>query len=148
VLSSSGFFDNVDASVSIRFYEGELKYIDAGLTLRYQKGVGSYAVLISPLGTYSVGYYVPGDDSGMDWRHIVDWTSHSAIRTGLNQVNRLRVVLNGDRLRVYINGVLASSLRDTRYEVGEVLLDAESSKSSSVDVGFTDLQVREVVSRG
>ena len=144
VLNSSGYFDNVDVSVSLRFYEGELKYIDAGITLRYQKGIGSYAFLISPLGTYAVGYYVPGDAAGMDWKHIVDWTSHSAIRTGLQQTNRLRVTADGDRLRIYVNGVLATSLHDSRYETGEVLLDAEPGKSSTVEVGFTDLQLREV----
>ena len=144
VLNSSGYFDDIDASVSIRFYDGELKDIDAGLSLRYQKGVGSYAFLISPLGTYTVGYYVPGDDSGMNWKHILDWTAHTAIRTGLNQVNRLRVTADGDRLRVYINGVLATALHDSRYTAGEVLLDAEGSKDSAVEAGFTDFQLREV----
>ncbi len=144
VLNSSGFFDNVDVSVSMRFYAGELNHIDGGISLRHQKGVGSYAFLLSPLGTYSVGYYVPGDDSGMTWKHIVDWTENSAIRAGLNQVNRLRVTADAERLRVYINGVLATSLHDTRYDAGEIMLDAEGSKSSPVEMGFTDLQVREV----
>jgi hypothetical protein len=144
VLNSSGYFDNLDASVSIRFYEGELKYIDAGISLRYQKGVGSYAFLISPLGTYAVGYYMPGDDSGMAWKHIVDWTAHSAIHTGLDQVNRLRVTADAEHLRIYINGVLATSLHDSRYDAGEVLLDAEGGKNSSIEVGFTDLQLREI----
>ena len=143
VLNSSGYFDNLDVSVSLRFYEGELKYVDAGLSIRYQKGVGSYAFLISPLGTYAVGYYQKGDGDDMVWKHIVDWTAHASIRQGLNQVNRLRVTADGDRLRVYINGVLASSLHDDHFDTGEVLLDAEPGKSS-LDVGFTDLQLREL----
>ena len=145
VLNSSGFFDNVDVSVTLRFYAGELNHIDGGISLRYQKGVGSYCFLLSPLGTYSVGYYVPGDSDGMVWKHIVDWTAHSAIHTGLNQSNRLRAIANGDHLRVYINGVLATSLHDSRYDAGEILLDAEGSKESPVEAGFTDLQVRDIV---
>lgn len=144
VLNSSGYFDNVDVSVSIVFHAGVLKEIDAGISVRYQKGIGSYAFLISPLGTYAVGYYVPGDDGSMTWKSIIAWTAHSAIRTGLEQVNRLRVVASADRLRMYINGVLATSLHDKRYEAGEVLLDAEGSKNSLVEVGFTDLELREV----
>jgi len=47
-------------------------------------------------------------------------------------------------LRVYLNGVLATSLRDNRYESGEVILAVEPSNKSSVDVSFYDLQLRDV----
>ena len=134
----------VDVSVSIQFYEGELKAIDAGISVRYQKSLGSYAFLISADGTFAVGCYLPGDDGNMVWKPIVTWMTHSAIRTGLNQVNRLRVIAEGDHLRVYINGVLATSLHDSRHEVGEILLDVEGNKTSGVEAGFTNLQVREI----
>ena len=143
VLNSSGYFDDVDASVNIRFYEGNLDYIDAGLVLRYQKGLGSYFVLISPLGTYTVAYYEKGDKDELVWRTIMNWTKHSAIHPGLNQVNRLRFIARGDHLRVYINGVLATSLHDDRYDEGEVILAAEGTGKSSVEVGFSGLQLRE-----
>ena len=145
VLNSSGYFDDVDASVSLKFYEGEPKYIDAGIIVRHQKGVGSYGVLISPLGTFTVGYYEPGDDTRMNWKSIMSWSNHSALRPGLNEANRLRVIVTGHHLRAYINGVLAASLPDTRYDLGEVMLAAEPDEKSSIAVGFTDLQVREVV---
>lgn len=145
VLNSTGHFDDVDASVSMRFYEGELKRIDGGISLRYQRGVGSYVFLLSPLGTYSVGCYVPSaDGSSMDWKSLLGWTEHAAIRQGLNQLNRLRVTASGDRFRMYINGVLATTMHDTRYVTGQVLLDAEGSRSSPIDAGFTDLQLRDV----
>jgi hypothetical protein len=143
-LNSSGYFDNLDASVTIKFYDGRLDKIDAGLTLRYQKGLGSYAFLISPVGTYSIGYYQKATGDDMEWRPVVAWTAHAAIRAGLNQANRLRVIADGDRLRVYLNGVLATSLHDGHYNAGEVLLDAEPGNDSAIDVGFTDLQLREV----
>lgn len=143
VLNSSGFFDDVDVSVSLRFYDGDPQYIDGGIVLRYQKGVGSYGVLISPLGTYTIGYYEPGDAAGMNWKSIMSWSKHSALRTGLKEINRLRVIVKGHRLRAYINGVLAASLQDTRYELGEVLLAAEPGNKSAIEVGYTDLQVRE-----
>jgi len=145
-LNSSGYFDNIDASVSIQFYEGNLDTIDAGLVLRYRKDVGSYCVLITPLGTYTLGMYQKGTstDGAMDWKTIMTWTRHSAIRKGLNQVNRLRVIANGDRLRIYLNGVLATSIHDDHFDEGEVLLAIEGGEKSAIDVGFTDLQLREV----
>ena len=145
-LNSSGFFDDIDASVSFTFYSGNLNDLDAGISLRYRKGVGSYSVLVSPLGTYSVGYYHPGTsaDGSLDWTTIMTWTKHAAIRRGLNQSNRLRFIASGSHLRVYLNGVLATTLHDTRYEEGEVLLCSEPGSQADGEVGFTDLQLREV----
>ncbi len=144
-LNSSGFFDDIDVSVSFTFYSGNVNDLDAGISLRYRKAVGSYTVLVSPLGTYSVGYYQPGTDpNGMDWAAIMNWTKHSAIRPGLNQSNRLRFIAAGGHLRVYLNGVLATTLHDGRYDEGEVLLCSEPGSHSDGEVGFSDLQLREV----
>ncbi len=144
-LNSSGFFDDIDASVSFTFYSGNLQDLDAGLSVRYRKGIGSYTALVSPLGTYAVGYYHPGTGDGMDWTSILNWTKHSAIKQGLNQVNRLRVIISSDHLRVYLNGVLATSLHDGRFDEGEVLLCSEPGGHSEGEVGFSDLQLRDVV---
>lgn len=143
-LNSSGFYDDVDASVTIRFYEGSEDVIDAGLVLRYRKTVGSYCILISPLGTYVVGTYEKGTDGELNWKTIMGWTKHTALRKGLSQLNRLRVLLKGDHLRVYLNGVLATSIHHDRFKEGEILLAAEASEKSGFDVGCSDLQVREV----
>ena len=143
-LNSSGFYDDVDASVTIRFYEDKEDIIDAGLVLRYRKTFGSYCILISPLGTYVVGSYELGKENGLEWKTITSWTKHTALRKGLNQINRLRVVIKGNHLRVYLNGVMATSIHDDRFQEGEILLAAEASEKSAVEVGYSDLQVREV----
>ena len=143
-LNSSGFFDDIDASVNIRFYEGNLKYIDAGLMVRYQKGVGSYFVLVSAQSTYTVACYEKGDKDELVWKTIINWTTHSAIKPGLNQTNRLRLIAHDEHLHIYLNGVLATSIHDNRYDEGEVILATEGTKNSSVEVGFSDLQLREV----
>ena len=80
----------------------------------------------------------------MDWTSIMSWTKHSAIRQGLNQQNRLRVIASANHLRVYLNGVLATSLHDGRFEEGEVLLSSEPGSHTDGEVGFTDLQLRDV----
>jgi hypothetical protein len=145
VLRSSGYFDDVDVSVTLKFYEGTLNQIDAGLVLRYQKGVGGYIFYLSPVGTYTVAYYQPGDKDGMDWKPIMDWSENDVIRKGLRETNRLRVVVDGTHFRVYINGVLATSIHDDKCDEGQVILGAEGTKKSSVAVGFSDIQMREVI---
>jgi len=78
----------------------------------------------------------------------LNWAKHTALRSGLGQSNRLRVVTNGKRIRIYLNGVLATSLQDERFEVGQVRLGVEPSEHSNVEVAFSDLQVREVTGKG
>jgi hypothetical protein len=39
---------------------------------------------------------------------------------------------------------MATSLRDDRFKEGEIQLAAEASDKSSVEVGYSDLQIREV----
>ena len=148
VLRSSGYFDNVDVSVSLKFYEGTLNQIDAGLVLRYRKGIGGYIFFLSPVGTYTAAYYQPGEKDVMDWKPIMDWSENNVIHKGLNETNRLRVVADGAHFKIYINGVLATSIHDDKYDEGQVILGAEGTAKSSVEVGFSDLQVREVLSGG
>lgn len=142
-LHSSGFFDDVDSSVTIRFYDGNMDDIDAGIMLRYRKDIGGYMVLISPLGTYTLSYYEKGADNNLTWKYLLHWTKHTALKPGLDQVNRVRFIARKDHLRIYLNGVLATSIHDALHKEGEVQLVAEASDRSPVEVGFTDLQLRE-----
>ena len=41
-LNSLGFFDDVDTSVNITFYEGNLGIIHAGIMVGYQADIGGY----------------------------------------------------------------------------------------------------------
>ncbi len=144
MLQTSGVFDNLDASVTVRFLAGEVGWIRVALFLRYTPGPGGYGFFISAQGTYMFGYYEKPADSDLAWRTIMDWTSHAALRSGLEQPNRLRVVANGKRIQVYLNGVMATSFQDTRFEVGQVRLAVEPSGKSAAEVAFSDLQLREV----
>jgi hypothetical protein len=81
----------------------------------------------------------------MVWRDLMGWTTHTALRSGLNESNRLRVICDGDRLRMYLNGVLATSIRDERFEEGRLYVSFPPSKESHVVVAVSDLQLREVL---
>ena len=148
VLRSSGAFDNLDASVTICFLEGKLEWVDAGLFWRYSPDLGGYGVFISEQSTYMLGFYEMTDKGELAWRKILDWAKHTALRPGLGQSNRLRMVTNGKRIRIYLNGMLATSFQDARFEVGQVRLGVEPSKNSTVEVAFSNLQLRGVTEKG
>lgn len=145
VLISSGFLDDFDASVTIKFTEGDEKLITAGLYPR-MNSQGGYAVYISPLGSYNIGFFTTQpNNNDFKWNTLVDWTSHASLRKGKDVTNRLRVIMDGEKMRVYLNGVLATSLKDNRYKMGKLHVVAEPNGETNLGVAYSDLQVREVV---
>ena len=145
VLISSGFLDDFDASVTIKFTEGDEKLITAGLYPR-MNSQGGYAVYISPLGSYNIGFFTTQPNSNdFKWNTLVDWTSHVSLRKGKDVTNRLRVIIDGEKMRVYLNGVLATSLKDNRYKMGKLHVVCEPNGETNLGVAYSDLQVREVI---
>jgi hypothetical protein len=144
VLYSSGILDNLDASVTLRFPAGDVKWIRAGLFLRYDTALGGYGAFVSAQGTYMFGYYDKPANDNLAWHTMIDWTAHTSLRAGLNLPNRLRLLANGRRIQIYLNGVLAASFADSRFEVGQVRLAVESSENSDIEAAFSDLQIRGV----
>lgn len=143
-LSSSGIFDNVDAGVTIRFIEGKIEWVRAALFLRYTTGMGGYGFFISAQGTCMIGYYEKPQEGELAWQTVMDWTAHTALRHGLDQPNRLRVIANGKRLQVYLNGVMATTFQHAHHEMGQVRLAVEPGERSAAHVAFSDLQLRAV----
>lgn len=144
VLISSGFLDDFDAGITIKFTEGDEKLITAGFYARFSNQ-GGYGIYISPLGSYNIGYFSK-DSSSPDfkWNPMVDWTYHSSLKKGLNAVNRLRLLCDGEKIRVYLNGVLATSIKDSRYTMGKLHVIVEPNGDTNLGIAFSDLQVREI----
>lgn len=71
---------------------------DYGLILENREG-GFYRFAISADGYYGVFLYDRGN-----WRILVDWTTHSVIRTG-RTTNHLRVRCAGPEMIFWVNGV-------------------------------------------
>jgi hypothetical protein len=144
LLESLGSFDNIDAGVTISFLEvGDItKHCRLGFYVR-RTDQGNYNVDIAPKGTYCVASYVK-ENVECRWQILVDFTTHPALRVGVGVPNRLRVVAYNDHLRVYINNVLASSVRDSRFTYGTIVLVLENS-GSDVVFAISDLEVREAV---
>ncbi len=140
VIRTPGHFDDFDISVTVRFIEGSYKHISAGLELRHSDD-GDYVVRISAQGTFQIGWHKEKEWGGT----LLDWTDHPALKREMEQANRLRVVMQGDRLRVYLNGVLATSLRDDHFQSGHIrTVIAPSEKKPGCVAAFANLQLREV----
>ena len=147
VLKTSGFMDNFDVSVSIRFFEGKKEWIHAGIFFRHNTSEGGYGVKVSMQATYSFGYIAMDDSGQLNFNKIMPWAYHSALRPGYEEFNRLRVICQGSSFRIYLNGVFATSFVDERYRMGKIFLVADPGEKSSIEMGFSDLQVREASGR-
>lgn len=143
LLESLGSFDNVDAAVTITFLDvGDVsKHCRLGLDFR-STDEGHYCVDISPKGNYCVARYEKASEE--KWRILVRFASHPALRPGAGVANRLRVVAYDDHLRVHINDVLVSSVRDPRFTYGTVGVVLENP-GTDVTLALSDLELREAV---
>ncbi len=140
VIRTPAHFDDFDIGVTIRFIKGNYEQISAGLELRYCDE-GDYVFRISAQGTFQVGWH-----KQKEWGDtLMRWTNHPKLRTEMGDANRLRVVMRGNQIRVYLNGVLATSLRDNRFSSGliRVVISPGYEKPNTV-AAYSDLQLREI----
>lgn len=138
VVRTPGPLDDFDASVTIRFISGSRNDVSAGFELR-SWDTGAYVARLSAQATFGLGWHAKTDWGG----DLVPWASHPALRGEWGEANRLRVIMRGELLRMYFNGVLAAALRDDRFPSGRLRLVVTPGKSERAVVAFADLQVRE-----
>jgi hypothetical protein len=139
ILRTPGPFDDFDLSVSLRFIRGSYEHISAGLELRSGED-GDYVMRISAQGTFSLGWH-----NKLEWGGpIINWTEHPSLKTRMGDSNRVRVLMRGNLIRIYLNGHLATSIHDDRFKSGSLRLALCPSQRDSLTVAFSDLQLREV----
>jgi hypothetical protein len=143
LFESDGSFDNIDAAVTITFLDVQdvTKPCRLGFDFR-STDEGHYCVDISPKGNYCVARYESASEE--KWRILVRFASHPALRPGVGVANRLRVVAYNDHLRVHVNDVLVSSVRDSRFTYGTVGVVLENT-GTDVTFALSDLELREAV---
>jgi hypothetical protein len=88
------------------------------------------------------GYYTIRRGAGSEVDALVQWTAHEAIQQG-RALNRLRAVCVEDYLALYVNNVLVSEVRDSRYGSGAVgmtvALPAEGD--NEIVIAFDNLRI-------
>lgn len=139
ILRTPGPFDDFDVSVTIRFIKGPYEHASAGLELR-SGDEGDYVVRISAQGTFNVGWHAKTEWGGP----IVNWTDHPSLKSRMGEPNRIRAIMRGQQIRLYINGLICASIRDSRFHAGFIRLVVSPSSQDALTVAFSDLQLREV----
>ncbi len=51
---------------------------------------------------------------------LANWQEDDSIRTGSNQTNRIGVMVKGSELKLFVNGVLVDSIKDTTFNQGHI----------------------------
>jgi hypothetical protein len=126
-----------EIEVDARQVEGPLDN-NLGLLVRYQEGGDDfYWFQISSDGYYSVDLMRDGE-----WETLVGWQESTAIFQGLDVVNRLRLVCNGDTFDFYVNGTYLVTVEDDTYASGNIGLSVGTFDEPGVVVHFDNLEVQ------
>lgn len=108
-----------------------------GVLVRYQPETDEYYLFaISSNGFYSVQKY-----QANEWQKLIEWTESTAILQG-EDVNRLRVTGQGDKMRFFVNGEPLTQVEDASFRSGSVGLLASTNEKGGVAVAFDNLRVR------
>ncbi len=138
LLATPGILDDFDVCVSLRFLAGDKVNFFAGFDLRAGED-GYYQVVMDASGNFRAGWFEKTKWAG----DLVKWTAHPSLRNGFDMRNTLRVLLHGTQMRIYLNGVLATSLHDSRFTAGKLRLFA-ATYELEMRLAVSNLQVREV----
>jgi hypothetical protein len=91
-----------------------------GVSFRAKSDRDNYRVFLDATGCYRLTRRQENQSTA-----LVDWTEHAAIRKGVGQENRLRIVAEGDRISVHCNDAELVSLTDGAFTDGHIALQAQ-----------------------
>ena len=116
-LRTHGIYDDVDLSATFRFLDARSgDPMRAGFSIRLRNDLCYVPSLLSD-GGFSLGAIVKEGEKP-SWSQLVPQGSSDIVDARIGAPNRLRIVAIGDRLQVWINGVLLASVRDDRLRQG------------------------------
>jgi len=102
-----------------------------GLMFRHQDGKNFYSFRITQTGKFAFDHWRDGNDS---FANLLGPVESKAIRTGVGQINNLKVVASGNQFDLYINGTRVGSVTDNSIAeglTGFVSCTCDGSSSSS-----------------
>ena len=108
--------------------------VAAGLIFHYQDSNNFYLFSVSNDGYYALELLK--DDQ---WVTLIDWTKHNVINAAKN---RLRVVLNGDEITLFVNDRQLEKTRDPTFTSGEIGLAVTSFDKAGAIVRYDEITIR------
>ena len=131
------FPNNVDASLNVKFVKAPDPTWGAGLVFWSTGLKNFYAVLINANGWFTVQRRM-----GDRFINPVSWRQNDAIKKGTGVDNQLRVVTDGNKGTVFVNGKELISFTGTPPEGGsQIGVRVASGDNEPNVVEFTDLKV-------
>ncbi|MCJ7625185.1 MAG: DUF1080 domain-containing protein [Anaerolineaceae bacterium] len=109
---------------------------DYGVMCRVQFTGDGYSFNISGDGYYSI--QIAENDN---YRDLVEWSESSAIHTG-NATNHIRVVCDGSKLVLFVNGTKLAETTDTTFTKGDIAFAATTYELELTEINFDNLIVR------
>src|SRR5258708_36504857 len=97
VLNQSNVFVDADIGIDVTMSAGDTN-VPGGLIFWAKDYDSFYCLCINAIGSFKISQFVTGQ-----WLTPVNWTENEAIKKGLGQVNRLRVVTKGGAATAYVN---------------------------------------------
>ena len=130
-------FDNVDIEVdATQVYAGPTDNNAYGVICREQGNGDGYYLRISGDGFFSIFLAANGEMT-----KLVEWSKSPAIQQG-NATNHLRVICNGPRLTLYVNGTQVAEAEDGTFTQGDIALTATTYEDKDTEIHFDNLVVR------
>ena len=130
-------FKDAEVTVDVAMSKGESTNQLGGLIF-WAKGYNDcYAMVVSAEGKFAVGRKLVGR-----WINPVAKTENTAVKTGIGQVNKLRIRTQGNVLTAYINNVQVATLPgEPPQRAGYIGLYGESAETSRNVWDFTNVTV-------
>lgn len=133
-----GVYTDVAAEAELRFVEpGETT--TAGLLFRLADEQNFYAYSLSSDGFYALEVC----QSGV-WRQLIAWTPWPTI-DARGGGNRMRVVVQGDQISLFLNNDLLAQTVDSTFSAGRLALNANTYAASGARVTFDNLIVTPII---
>jgi hypothetical protein len=131
-------FKDADVTVDVEMSKGE-DLSQLGGMIFWAKGYNDcYAMVVSADGRFAVGRKLVGR-----WINPIAKTENASVKTGIRQLNKLRIRTQGNHLTAYVNGVEVATLVGEPPEgAGYIGLYGESAETSQNIWDFTNVIVR------
>jgi hypothetical protein len=138
-LSGGNVFTDMDACVDVAITKGGPKMVHTygGLAFWAADYQNYYELIIGPSGTFGVDRILPGRRVS-----IMTFATSSAVKSGVGQVNQLRVQTKGSTATLYINGTQVASINGQPPQGGgEIGVTAQSGPNTRDVYEFSNLKV-------
>ena len=131
-------FKDADVTVDVKMSKGEDMSQLGGLIF-WAKGYNDcYAMVVSADGRFAVGRKLVGR-----WINPITKTENTAVKTGIGELNKLRVQTQGNLLTAYVNGIeIATLVGEPPQGAGYIGIYGESAENSQNIWEFTNVTVK------